>query len=157
MGEHGIVIGWSFDRSKNNGTSQQQGQNDGHDPLKDGNSIPTVLRAPIVSNEICFKSNADFRNLSSNRTFCAGLLANSRTLHLPNQHGHRRSNPSIYTGISGAGLMILKNNRWMLRGTVSAALPAGQAEADEEEDNPFQYIIYADVAKFIDWIMAFII
>lgn len=47
--------------------------------------------------------------------------------------------------------MILKNNRWMLRGTVSAALPGVQG------DDPVQYIIYADVAKFIDWIMAFII
>lgn len=156
VGEHGIVIGWSFDKSRSNSTTmqqqQQQDQSAGHDALKDGNSIPTVLRAPIVSNELCFKSNEDFRNLSSNRTFCAGLLANFRpTLHLQKQHG-----PSIYTGISGAGLMILKNNRWMLRGTVSAALPAVQHDGGDE-DNPLQYIIYADVAKFIDWIMAFII
>lgn len=155
VGEHGIVIGWSFDKSngsqaqqEHSGASSTSGANSDAATV-DTNSIPTVLRAPIVSNEMCFKSNEHFRNLSSNRTFCAGLLADSRALHLQRHHG--RASPSIYTGISGAGLMILKNNRWMLRGTVSAALPAVQG------DNPVQYIIYADVAKFIDWIMAFII
>lgn len=64
---------------------------------------------------------------------------------------------SMYTGISGAGLMIMKNNRWMLRGTVSAALPDVLRISQKDDCCSKQYIIYADVAKFIDWIMAFII
>ncbi|KAH8416614.1 hypothetical protein KR222_011408 [Zaprionus bogoriensis] len=163
VGEHGIVIGWSFDKTQANTSTTRKP----HGHLKNGasstasaaaelpkstdaNSIPTVLRTPIVSDEVCFESNEHFRNLSSNRTFCAGLLPDSRPVHAQRQHA------SIYTGISGAGLMILKNNRWMLRGTVSAALPAPPADGVTGCCSS-QYIIYADVAKFIDWIMAFII
>ncbi|KRF82395.1 serine protease gd isoform X1 [Drosophila virilis] len=156
VGENGIVIGWSFDRtnltkfSKDSSSTFAPGNGAASHA---SNSIPTVVRAPIVSNEVCFKANAHFRSLSSNRTFCAGFLVDI----------HRdggRAGASIYTGISGAGLMILKNNRWMLRGTVSAALPAeprGSLRNDSVLCCTSQYVIYADVAKFIDWIMAFII
>ncbi|XP_034490185.1 serine protease gd [Drosophila innubila] len=158
VGEHGIVIGWSFDRSNSTTLSQAApntfaSSSDAESEIS--NSKPKVLKAPIVSNEVCFKSNEDFRNLSSNRTFCAGILVDSSVL--------RQGWPgatSIYTGISGAGLMIMKNNRWMLRGTVSATLPVVPRRSHIDDSGPCcskQYIIYADVAKFIDWIMAFII
>ncbi|XP_064555233.1 serine protease gd isoform X2 [Drosophila montana] len=156
VGENGIVIGWSFDRSNLTKFSKDSSSTfvpgDGAASYA-SNSIPTVVRAPIVSNEVCFKANAHFRSLSSNRTFCAGFLVD---IHKDGG----RAGVSIYTGISGAGLMILKNNRWMLRGTVSAALPAdprGSLRNDSALCCTSQYVIYADVAKFIDWIMAFII
>ncbi|XP_017850526.1 serine protease gd isoform X2 [Drosophila busckii] len=135
IGDHGIVIGWSFNRSNASSTSTAGATVDTGAADSAVASTPLLLKAPIVSNERCFGAQPHFRSLASNRTFCAGVLQ---------QRGASRG---IYTGISGAGLMILRNNRWMLRGTVSAALPA---EGDA-------YILYADVAKFIDWIMAFIL
>lgn len=104
-------------------------------------AVPHVIEAPIVSNEVCFASNPRVRSLSSNRTFCAGLLAASPLTE---------STDGPCTGDSGAGLLLQRNNRWILRGTVSAALPA---QHNKCIDN--QYVIYADVAKYLDWIMAF--
>ncbi|XP_026847142.1 serine protease gd isoform X1 [Drosophila persimilis] len=151
VGEHGIVIGWSFDRS--NATQQQSSQlHQGEGKKATDTSTPKVVKAPIVANGVCFKANAHFRSLSSNRTFCAGIQLESKE--------PQSSSSILYTGISGAGLMILKSNRWMLRGTVSAALPpALELGSTTGSTNccSNQYIIYADVAKFIDWITAFII
>ncbi|XP_017870605.1 PREDICTED: serine protease gd [Drosophila arizonae] len=150
VGEHGIVIGWSFDRSRNATAISKSPAS-----AAEAKFIPIVVKAPIVSNADCFKANEHFRSLSSNRTFCAGFL-------LDGQRGggrrERRERRGAGTGISGAGLMILRNNRWMLRGTVSAALPSDKnLSSDSAQCCTTQYIIYADVAKFLDWIMAFII
>ncbi|XP_034116172.1 serine protease gd [Drosophila albomicans] len=155
VGEHGIVIGWSFDRSAANTTKHNSELTDTSNNEADANnSKPKVLKAPIVSNEVCVKANADFKSLLSSRTFCAGVMVDTST--------QRQGGRAIHSGISGAGLMIMKNNRWMLRGTVSAALPSGRKRSpsgnnDAEHCCGDQYLIYADVAKFIDWIMAFII
>ncbi|XP_017063700.1 serine protease gd isoform X1 [Drosophila eugracilis] len=150
VGEQGIVIGWSFDRS--NGTHDHKLSSVAPVKKPTDTSAPKVVKAPVVSNAECFGANAHFRSLSSNRTFCAGIQAEERDSH------HRSA--SFYTGISGAGLFIMRNNRWMLRGTVSAALPAVESQ-DSGSSHKLccknQYIIYADVAKFLDWITAFII
>ncbi|XP_039500296.1 serine protease gd isoform X2 [Drosophila santomea] len=150
VGERGIVIGWSFDRS--NSTQDQKLLSGLPGKKSTDASAPKVIKAPIVGNAECFRANAHFRSLSSNRTFCAGIQAEERDTH--------QSGASIYTGISGAGLFIRRNNRWMLRGTVSAALPAVES-TDPESSHKLccknQYIIYADVAKFLDWITAFVI
>jgi len=152
VGEQGIVIGWSFDRSNR---TQDQKLPSGAPSKKssDSQSAPKVVKAPVVGNAECFRANAHFRSLSSNRTFCAGIQTEERDRH--------QSSASIYTGISGAGLFIRRNNRWMLRGTVSAALPAAESPDPGATSHKFccknQYIIYADVAKFLDWITAFII
>ncbi|XP_022208565.2 serine protease gd isoform X2 [Drosophila obscura] len=163
VGEHGMVIGWSFDRSNATQQQLQQQQQSSQQHLGEGikkatdTSIPKVVKAPIVANGVCFKANSHFRSLSSNRTFCAGIQLESKESQ---SSGSSSSSSSLYTGISGAGLLILKNNRWMLRGTVSAALPPALelgATAGSTHCCSNQYIIYADVAKFIDWITAFII
>lgn len=100
-------------------------------------NTPQQIEATITSNDICFKTNQTYSSLSSNRTFCAG--------------DKNYSGRSPCNGDSGAGLMLLKNGRWVLRGIVSAALTT----SDECHDN--DYVIYADVAKFVDWIFAFIL
>ncbi|XP_016925265.2 serine protease gd isoform X1 [Drosophila suzukii] len=152
VGEQGIVIGWSFDRSNR---TQDQKLPSGAPGKKssDSQSAPKVVKAPVVGNAECFRANAHFRSLSSNRTFCAGIQTEERDRH--------QSSASFYTGISGAGLFIRRNNRWMLRGTVSAALPAAESPDPGATSHKLccknQYIIYADVAKFLDWITAFII
>ncbi|EDW29903.1 GL15844 [Drosophila persimilis] len=141
------------DEVRSNATQQQSSQlHQGEGKKATDTSTPKVVKAPIVANGVCFKANAHFRSLSSNRTFCAGIQLESKE--------PQSSSSILYTGISGAGLMILKSNRWMLRGTVSAALPpALELGSTTGSTNccSNQYIIYADVAKFIDWITAFII
>ncbi|KAH8287182.1 hypothetical protein KR054_004147 [Drosophila jambulina] len=169
LGEHGVVIGWSFDRSnasqahKHLHTTAAVAAASPGKKATDTSSTPKVVNAPVVGNAECFRANAHFRSLSSNRTFCAGIQIEARDTH---PGGSASASASLYTGISGAGLLILKNNRWMLRGTVSATLPAAElAESPETEPNRRQqqhccrnqYMIYADVAKFLDWITAFII
>ncbi|XP_050331231.1 serine protease gd [Bactrocera neohumeralis] len=133
IGERGFLVGWGFSHTH------------GGVPLMDNQpttaAVPHITEAPIVSNEVCFAANPRIRSLSSNRTFCAGLQTSSPVT---------RSAIGPCTGDSGAGLLLERNNRWMLRGTVSAALPAQHKKCTDN-----QYVIYADLAKYLDWIMAF--
>ncbi|XP_017015463.1 serine protease gd [Drosophila takahashii] len=150
VGEQGIVIGWSFDRANRTQDQKLSPVALGGKKSSDSHSAPKVVKAPVVGNAECFRANAHFRSLSSNRTFCAGI-------HTEERDRHQQISASIYTGISGAGLFIRRNNRWMLRGTVSAALPAVESPEPGYVCCRSQYIIYADVAKFLDWITAFVI
>ncbi|XP_014088956.2 serine protease gd isoform X2 [Bactrocera oleae] len=133
VGERGFVVGWGFSHIH------------GGAPLIDDKptkaAVPHVTESPIVSNEVCFASNPRIRSLSSNRTFCAGLQTASPVT---------RSAVGPCAGDSGAGLLLQRNNRWILRGTVSAALPVQHNKCIGN-----QYVIHADVAKYLDWIMAF--
>ncbi|XP_011193267.2 serine protease gd [Zeugodacus cucurbitae] len=134
VGERGFIVGWGYSHIH------------GGVPLADSRptiaAVPHVTEAPIVSNEVCFASNSKIRSLTSNRTFCAGLLTTSSSA--------TASAVGPCTGDSGAGLLLQRNNRWMLRGTVSAALPSEQNKCIGN-----QYAIYADIAQYLDWIMAF--
>lgn len=153
-GEHGIVVGWGlggFNTSK---------------PLSTTSTVPRVVSTPIVSNDVCFAENPKFRSLSSNRTFCAGAVTHQTVASKP-INLKKPLNQGPCTGDSGAGLMIFKNNRWMLRGTVSGSLPmnadgtldshAKTKRGAAQSCSMNQYVIYTDVAKFLDWIFAFII
>lgn len=52
----------------------------------------------------------------------------------------------ICYGHAGSGLVIQKNNIWQLRGIVTLA------PRQNDECNLANYVIYTDVAKYIDWI-----
>lgn len=94
-------------------------------------TIPTLVNATVVSRISCVRSNRDFISRTSDRTLCAGNLDGSGPC----------------TGDSGNGLMIRHQNKWMLRGTVSAAvgIPTRPCILD-------QYGIYSDTAMFNEWI-----
>ncbi|XP_037808976.1 serine protease gd [Lucilia sericata] len=160
-GEHGIVVGWGlggFNTSKHTSTTS---------------TVPKIVSTPIVSNDICFKANPKYRSLSSNRTFCAGIMLQASAATTKSEVSGKPLNfqqqlhQGPCTGDSGAGLMIFKNNRWMLRGTVSGVLPMQAAVVEGSTSSTTsrtsqscsinQYVIYTDVAKFLDWIFAFII
>lgn len=156
-GERGIVVGWgavtATISSNSDGGIHIHSRN-----LTSLSATPRVFAAPIISNEVCFKSNDKFRSLSSNRTFCAG----TRNSQIGDKGGGGGGGGGVFIsnhgpcrGDSGAGLMIFRNNRWMLRGTVSASLPEGYDSKSSCNTN--EYVIYSDVAKFLDWIFAFII
>lgn len=199
-GEHGIVIGWGLDvNHADGGNGGNSGKFTAATPTS---AVPKIVNAPIVSNDVCFKANDKFRSLSSNRTFCAGVVmpailtttkttklktstkrkvsrtttstSSSPIIDVGNNRQQRNMKFGPCTGDSGAGLMIYKNNRWMLRGTVSASLPMatiatgatttnsklsskGRNETQKSNCNVNQYVIYTDVGKFLDWIFAFLI
>lgn len=56
------------------------------------------------------------------------------------------------TKCTGSGIMIHRNNRWILRGIVSAGL----SDANNGLCKLTDYIIFTDVAKFLPWIRAHI-
>lgn len=104
----------------------------GKDENREVSPEPKKVSTIIVSGETCLRSNDQFSQITSNRTFCAG----------------NRNGQGPCTGDSGGGLMMERNGRWTLRGTVSGAL----AEANSEDCDLQQYVIYSDIAKFTSWI-----
>ncbi|XP_053953820.1 serine protease gd-like [Anastrepha ludens] len=84
----------------------------------------------IVSEVDCLRSSAVFSKLVSNRTFCAG----------------NRNGVGPCLGDSGSGLILNRNNRWMLRGIVSfGQTKRGQCNLNE-------YVVYVDVAQHLNWL-----
>lgn len=95
---------------------------------------PNIISLPIVSETDCRESNIKFDRILSNRTFCAGDQNGSGPCH----------------GDSGAGLIVQRNNRLMLKGLVSAALAGPLRSCDLSN-----YVIFTDVTKFVPWIQSF--
>lgn len=191
IGEMGVVVGWNLNRNTNRNRFSTK-------PI----TVPKIINTPIVYNEDCFKANIWYRSLSSNRTFCAGKLYTHHHHHHHNHDSQIKTQPRPCTGDSGSGLLLYKNQRWMLRGIVSGAIYKFSNQENEKNlNNPEtsihgdvrmfnsdptdghklknrkrriansatksndgyvncnidEYIIYTDVAQFLDWIYAFII
>ncbi|KAK9874459.1 hypothetical protein WA026_002800 [Henosepilachna vigintioctopunctata] len=115
VGKYGTVVGWGKD----------EGQ---QDYLVD----PKKIEMPIVSEEVCLRSNYEFRNLTSEKTFCAG----------------ERNGKGPCTGDSGSPFMLQKNGRWTLRGIVSQAI----IDRSTSRCNLRDYIVFTDLAKYTRWI-----
>jgi secreted trypsin-like serine protease len=93
-------------------------------------ATPKELEVPILSNGDCFLKNPRLLNLSSSRTFCAGK-ADGR-------------GPCF--GDGGSGLFIKYNEKFYLRGIISASLiNSGSCDLST-------YSIYTDFFKFHNWI-----
>lgn len=110
----GIVTGW--------GVSE--------DPRKYRQNLPKMITVPIQTNEQCFLETKDLVDLSSIRTFCAGLRNGSGVCH----------------GDSGGGLSYKKDGTYFLKGIVSSSL-IKEAECDVSKN-----AIYTNVPKFENWI-----
>ncbi|CAO1416134.1 unnamed protein product [Diamesa tonsa] len=91
---------------------------------------PKMVDTPIVSDSFCLRSNPVFQQITSLRTFCAG--------------GRRGEGPC--KGDSGSGLVLFTNNKWYLRGVVSASL---SKTTGCDVDN---FAVFTDVAKYGSWI-----
>lgn len=98
-------------------------------------SEPKEIDIPIVSQENCFSSHPVIQRIASNRTFCAG----------------RRDDTGPCNGDSGGALAIKVNNQWTLRGIVSVAIPQANNIC-----NLKHYVVFTDVAKFLDWILMYV-
>lgn len=110
----GTVVGWGKDHTGN---------------VAD---IPNKIQIPIVTNDICLRSNDNYGLITSDRTFCAG----------------KRDGSGPCVGDSGGPFLILYNGQWFLKGIISVSLTdlsTGTCDAN-------MYAVYTDIAKFSEWI-----
>lgn len=114
-GSKGTVTGW--------GKSE--------DTTKIHENIPKKLEVEIQTNEDCFFSSDSLIQLSSKRTFCAGL-----------QNGS-----GVCFGDSGSGLFVNVNGVAYLKGIVSSSLVTATKNCDVSRN-----AVYTDVLAFRDWI-----
>lgn len=110
----GIVTGW--------GRSE--------DTSKAHENKPKLIKAPIQSNERCFLETKALLDLSSLRTFCAGL----------------RNGSGVCSGDSGGGFFIKINGLFYLKGIVSSSL------IRDDGCDVSKNAIYTNVVIFKDWI-----
>lgn len=96
---------------------------------------PKRAYVPIVSHIDCIRSAETFFRITSPRTLCGG--------------GKNDVGPC--NGDSGGGLIMYEDSRWQLRGIISLAL----ADPNTGACNLKQYVVFTDVAKFLDWIQPF--
>lgn len=96
---------------------------------------PKKINIPVVSEAECLRSSDTYRYITSQRTFCAG----------------GRDGRGPCNGDSGGGMTFKVNNKWMLRGIVSAAL----ADPIVNTCNLGEYIVFTDAAKFVNWIKSY--
>lgn len=89
-----------------------------------------MITAKIQTNEECFLGEKRLLDLSSFRTFCAGL-----------QNGS-----GVCFGDSGSGLFIEVNRVHYLKGIVSSSL------IKDEHCDVSKNAIYTNVVKYADWI-----
>ncbi|XP_015592751.1 serine protease gd isoform X1 [Cephus cinctus] len=117
VGKTGYVVGWGRDEEGNKYTAE-----------------PRMARVPIVSQEVCLRSNEGFLKSTSNRTLCAGS----------------RDGSGPCNGDSGSGLVLRDPNtgRYHLRGVVSLSLFNSATNTCDWS----QYVVYVDVAKYLVWI-----
>jgi dynein heavy chain len=98
-----------------------------------------MVRMPVVPKDICLESDEKFYPIFTHKTsFCAG-----------NRNGN-----SVCNGDSGGGLMFSEKQRgniviWKLRGIVSTSKPD---DNDNTLCNAKNYIIFTDIAHYLDWI-----
>jgi secreted trypsin-like serine protease len=94
---------------------------------------PNDLNLPVVTNKQCTDANYRFKELVSDRTFCAGFLNQGK---------------AVCQGDSGGGLLDFDKSllTFNLVGIVSGSLYT------LNECNVNTYSVFTDVAKFVDWI-----
>ncbi|XP_055551608.1 transmembrane protease serine 9-like [Wyeomyia smithii] len=89
---------------------------------------------PVVDNQVCIDSNSDaFRQALTSNMYCAG----------------RRDGVNACNGDSGGGMFFLYGDRYFVRGIVSFS---PKIELTGRCD-PFEYVAFTDVARYIDWIV----
>ncbi|XP_055716602.1 serine protease gd-like isoform X2 [Phlebotomus papatasi] len=98
---------------------------------------PKKAEVPVVSDATCLRSNEAFSKITTDRTFCGGW---------------RNGSEGPCNGDSGGGLIFDINGRWTIRGIVSASL----SDMLTSSCNLKEYVVFTDVAKYMDWIRTFI-
>lgn len=92
-------------------------------------NLPRSFKMPIRSE--CSETQKRFKTIESNRTYCAGGL---------------NSGPCLEIGNSGSSMAINIEDKFYLRGIVSASF------IDFDGCDNYTYSLFTDVLKFKDWI-----
>lgn len=88
---------------------------------------------PVVPFADCLQSNRDFFGaFLTNKNFCAGY----------------RNGTSVCNGDSGGGMIFEENKLWYIRGVVSLSMKRDTKDLC----NTAHYVIFTDVAQYLDWI-----
>ena len=90
-----------------------------------------MIDLKIISDGTCLRRSPALSPITSDRTFCAT--------------GAKDEGPC--PGDSGGGLIIFKENKWFLRGLVSAS-----ESPKDVKCAPGSIVIFTDVSKFVSWI-----
>lgn len=111
----GTVVGWGQSENKTRKFEEK----------------PKKIDVPLFSNEKCWLEDPQILQISSSRTFCAGL----------------KNGKGICFGDSGSGYIIKVGRYYYLRGIVSSS-----ANTEVDECDVARYAIYTNVLKFKHWI-----
>lgn len=95
-------------------------------------NYPKQFNMPIRSNTECLTKQPRFRDISSERTFCAGGL---------------KSGPCLEVGNSGASMAVEKNGQYYLRGIVSSSF------VDIAGCDNITFTLFTDVMAHKSWII----
>lgn len=113
----GMVLGWGQSENKS----------------RKHEVIPRMIDIPLFSNEDCWLEDPPILQISSSRTFCAGLKT------------------GICFGDSGSGYVIKIGRYFYLKGIVSSS-----SFTEEDECDVTRYAIYTDVIKYKHWIQTLV-
>lgn len=110
--------------------------------IGEGNVMKTVLQKAtlgLVDEATCLKSNANLFSMllsNDNSNFCAGNI----------------NETNVCEGDSGGGMFVYNkmNKQWQIRGIINAGARARSAE--ETLCGTKQFVMFANVTYFIDWI-----
>ncbi|KAH8232320.1 hypothetical protein KR032_004182 [Drosophila birchii] len=102
----------------------------GFDETGEKTRFPKVVGVQLVPRDQCLKKMKKAQDFITRRTVCAG-----------NSQAHGPCH-----GDSGSALMVLRNDRWVIRGVVSISPSKGGA------CDLSLYVIYCDISMHIDWI-----
>lgn len=120
----GTVISWTEPEVDDPGYWNHE-----HDSL---HNYPHRYVMPIRSNTECFLAQPRFKSISSDRTFCAGGLNSGQCLEVGN---------------SGASMAVSINQKFYLRGIVSASF------IDIAGCDNITFTLFTDITKHKDWII----
>lgn len=133
IGKKGHVVGWG---------------------LTEDDGLAEVLNAgtmPVVGFLECLESDRDFFGpFLSDFNYCAGYRNGKTRSKFKESHNHFMPSlgTSVCNGDSGGGMFFQENGLWTLRGLVSFS----SVREDRDICNPENFVIFTDVAKYLDWI-----
>jgi len=102
----------------------------GRTETREYSKIPQKLDLPISNYHTCTRKSSRHRDLVGSRSFCGGPA------------GGR----GVCDGDSGSGLYVLHNEKFYLRGIVSASLMTNVNECNVDS-----YAMFTDAPKFYEW------
>jgi secreted trypsin-like serine protease len=108
----------------------------GRDDSGEGAMTPKSIEIPVVSTLTCVFDDISHLKITSNRTLCVGDKNGKGPCH----------------GDSGSGFVMKLNEKWVLRGIVSAGLPDPVTQTCDLN----KHVVLSDTVKFMNWILSYI-